>query len=122
MGQIRTIQTSQGQTLWVYEFSGGETLVSIANTYLIPAVTADIVAAYNGLDAMQASPIFAFPAGESVAVPIEWVLPNAPRSGLTVPVSGGRVGAGAAQANTGLSPMEWALVAGALALIVVASK
>lgn len=122
MGQIRTIQNSQGQTLWVYEFSGGETLVSIANTYLIPAVSADIVAAYNGLDAMQASPIFAFPAGESVAVPVEWVLPNAPRSGLTVSVSGGRTGPGTAPVNTGLTPMEWALVAGALALIVATSK
>jgi hypothetical protein len=60
----------------VYDFSGGETLVSIANTYLIPAVTADIVAAYNGLDAMQASPIFAFPAGESVAVPASKSMPT----------------------------------------------
>lgn len=120
MGQIRTMKNSQGQTLWVYDTGGGETLVSIANSYLIPAVDAETVATYNGLDAFQASPVFSFPAGESIAVPIEWVLPASPRSGLTVPISG--AGSATRSVQSGLTDTQLLLIAGALVLAVAAVK
>lgn len=119
MARITLTKGAQGQTLWVYETGGGETLAAIGERYFL-FNQPEAIAAYNGLDEFQASAAYLFPAGEAIAVPVEWVKPEHRKGALVVDVRGGAVGAPATASASGLTSVQWALIIGAAALALTA--
>lgn len=119
MAKISLIKGAQGQPLWVYETGGGESLAAIGERYFV-FNQPEAIAAYNGLDEFQASAAYLFPAGEAIAVPIEWVKPEHRKGALVVDVRGGAVGAPQAMQSSGLTQVQWALIIGAAALALTA--
>ena len=119
MARIKLITGAQGQSLWVYETGGGETLAAIGERYFL-FNQPEAIAAYNGLDEFQASAAFTFPAGEAIAVPVEWVKPEYRKGAAVVDVRGGAVGAPPAANMGSLTSVQWVLIIGAAALALTA--
>lgn len=115
MPRIKLISGAQGQSLWVYETGGGETLSMLGDRYFL-FNQPEAIAAYNGLDEFQASAAYIFPAGEAIAVPVEWVKPEYRSGGAVVEVRGGAVGSPTVPVSGGLTSVQWALIIGAAAL------
>lgn len=119
MARITLTKGAQGQSLWVYETGGGETLAAIGERYFL-FNQPEAIAAYNGLDEFQASAAYTFPAGEAIAVPVEWVKPEYRKGAAVVDVRGGAVGAPTTAGSAGLTTTQWALIIGAAALALTA--
>ena len=73
----------------------GDSLVTIAANWTLDPGYALAIANYNGMDPGQADPSYSLPAGESVAVPLNWIKPaiagaiaNAPAGALVVDIPG----------------------------------
>lgn len=54
---------------------GGETLLDIATRYTLDPSYYVAIGNYNGFDDFQVSPSYRFPAGESIAIPKNWMKP-----------------------------------------------